>query len=108
MRIIDLQKVVEHVTDEECATVAAVELEDDLTGGVSGGGQNLDVVIQAVWARYEVGAAGFDHRQHALTKGAEFRGALHRIGVELVVVVEVRLRKHVARVRKSRHPAAVP
>jgi hypothetical protein len=56
----------------------------------------------------EIRASGFDHREHAFAKGAHLGRPVLRVGVELLVVFEVGLGKHVAGVRKGRHPAAVP
>jgi hypothetical protein len=52
-------------------------------------------------------SARLDRRQHAFAEVAELRRLLVRVGVELVVIVEIGLRKHLSRIGECRHPAAV-
>jgi hypothetical protein len=65
------------------------------------------MVDEAMRPGHEIRPPGFDHRQHAFAEGALLRRPERRVLVELVEIFEVRLGKDIARIRKSRHPAAV-
>src|SRR5882724_13535548 len=81
--------------------LAAAEGEGDMPWRMSRRRQYPHVIANRVVVTRNLGPFGFDHRQYAV---AEWRH--RRLCVLLGPVIEFVLAEHVARVGKSRHPAA--
>src|ERR1700693_5646872 len=89
------------IAAEDRVVLAAAEGEGDMPGRMSWRRQYPHMIANRVVVAHNLGPFGFDNRQYAV---AEWRHP--RLCVLLGPVLEFVLAEHVARVGKSRHPAA--
>ena len=84
VRIVDLQQVVPHITNKSCALTLALQLEKHVPGRVTRSGVNLDKFAEPMRPTGDqIGSPVFENRNDALTKCAELRWPLFRIGIDL-------------------------
>src|SRR6266404_8087065 len=103
-RVIDLERVMHDVTDEDRAILAGREFDRHMARRVPRRRLDQEVVVQRVRSLHDLGPARFHHRQHAVLEGGTPAG---RVPIDGVVGFELRLAEHVSGVGEGGNPAAV-
>src|SRR5258705_13636021 len=102
MRLHDLDRIVHHVTDESCSVRAGLQVDDRASRGVSGGGNEGQVLVDRVAAAPQHSLPGVVDRGDAVLVGVLIDQRAQRLCVvERIPIVEVFVAKQVGGVGES-------
>src|SRR3954454_5597529 len=108
MRLHDLYRIVHHVTDERCPVRTGLQVDDRASRGVSGGGDEGQVLVDGVAAAPQNGLPGILDGGDAVLVGVLIDQRAQRpCVVERIPIVEVFVAKQVGGVGKSGNPLTI-
>lgn len=82
--IIDLQKMMPHIADESGTLAPALQLEENVAGGMAWRRIDLDEIVQPIRAAAnQIGFSVLKNRDHTFTERAEFGRPFPGVGINL-------------------------